>query len=237
MRIGQHTEQAIRHYCLDLNTDIEQLRVLTQDELVELCKSADRPVVTIRTNAAPTLWALYDATPEHLAPFDETELLERVAQLRDDRPFLARLCRAAQAAEPEYSPSPHVEEQLYERGFPPTEDKILMTKFHAAPWEEKAVLARRFRDERYRRLALRLLYIERPDLLKADLRLASERELRNRLMAAADAGTRWRSIPVALREAQILVATNIDPGDLARQLNYVAYLNERAGALSLPLAV
>ncbi|MGY3129330.1 exodeoxyribonuclease-1 [Bradyrhizobium sp. USDA 4501] len=236
MRIGQHTKQAIRHYCLDLNADIERLPALSQDELIELCKSADRPIVTIRTNAAPTLWALYDATPEHLAPFDEAEVLERVARLRDDRDFLARLCRAAQAAEPEYPASPHVEDQLYERGFPPTEDKILMTRFHAAPWEEKAVLARQFRDERYRRLAMRLLYIEQPGLLKTDLRLASERELRNRLMAAADAGTRWRSIPNALREAQILVAEKLAPDDLVRQLNYISYLNRRADALALPPA-
>lgn len=235
MRIGQHTEQAIRHYCLDLNADIERLPALSQDELVQLCKSVDRPIVTIRTNAAPTLWALYDATPEHLAPFDEAEVIERVARLRDDRDFLARLCRAAQAAEPEYPPSPHVEDQLYERGFPPTEDKILATRFHSASWEEKAVLARQFKDERYRRLALRLLYIERPDLLKPDLRLASERELRNRLMAAADAGTPWRSIPTALREAEILVAANLASDDLARQLNYISYLNGRAGALALPL--
>jgi exodeoxyribonuclease-1 len=224
--IGRHSEQVIRYYCLDLGADLEQLRGLSADELVALCKTADRPIVTVRTNAAPTLWALYEATPEHIAPFDEVKVLERVAWLRNDPHFLERLRMSAQAAEKVYPPSHHVEDQLYERGFPPPEDKDLMAQFHAASWEDRVVLAGQFADERYRRLALRIIYIERPDLLSRELQMASKHALWNRLMAPADDGARWRSITAAQREANALIEADIDGDDRIRQIEYLSYLND-----------
>jgi len=227
-RIGRHTEQSIRHYCLDLMADIAALQEMTEVELIAACKGAPRPVVTVRTNAAPTLWALYDATPEHLAPFDEAEVLEMAARIRGDKPFLERLCSAAQAAEPTYAPSPHVEEQLYERGFPPPQDESLMRHFHSAPWEERPALAQQFEDERYRRLANRLIYFERPDLLDDTFCRAAAKELQKRLLAPTEVQTPWRSIPVAQCEVEKLIASGIEGDSLIGQLEYAAYLVERA---------
>ena len=226
--IGKHSTQSIRNYCLDLSADMDALRAMSEDELITVCRSAGRPIVTVRSNAAPTLWALYDATPEHLAPFDETEMRQRAAGLRDDRAFLDRLRKAAEAAERAYPPSPHVEEQLYERGFPPPQDEQLMQRFHAATWEERARLAPPFTDERYRRLALRLVYCERPTSLDEDLREAMRDGLRQRLMAPADAEVRWRSIPAAQRAAAALIASGLKGEALARQLHYAAYLREHS---------
>ena len=84
---------------------------------------------------------------------DEAEILTWVAQLREDRTFLERLRNAAQAAEPIYPPSVHIEEQLYGGAFPSLEDKNLMLRFHTVPWKERAELARQLSDARYRRLA------------------------------------------------------------------------------------
>lgn len=226
-RIGHHSEQPIRHYCLDLTSDLEVLGDLSEDDLVALCKSPQRPIVTVRTNTAPTLWALYDALPEHLVPFDEAEVLERVASVRDDRPFQERLRRAAQAAEKVYPASPHVEEQLYQNGFPPQQDKTLMAQFHSASWEQKAAMAHNFQDQRYRRLALRLVYFERPDLMSVDLRQTWEHEIQARLMAPVEAETRWRSIPVARQEAERLIAGQLDGDQLIRQQQFLNYLEDQ----------
>jgi exodeoxyribonuclease-1 len=184
--------------------------------------------VTVRTNAAPTLWALYEALPEHLAPFDEAEVLELVDGLRNDRPFLERLRRAAQAAEKVYPPSPQVEEQLYQGSFPPQQDKILMAQFHTAPWQEHVGLARRFQDQRYRRLALRLVYFERPDLVSPELRRAWELELRNRLTAPVEANAGWCSIPSARREAELLIAGGLDGRRLNLQRQLLDHLDAEA---------
>lgn len=224
-RIGRHTEQAIRHYCLDLGADISALRAMTDEELVAACKGYERPVVTIRTNAAPTLWALYDATPEHLAPFDEAAVLAAVAALRKDSEFVRRLCKAAQSAERVYPASPHVEEQLYERGFPPPQDEALMRQFHAANWEDRPALARQFEDDRYRRLSHRLIFFERPDLLSDDYRRSASDELRKRFSDPVEDAPRWRSILAAKREMAILIAGMLDHAALARQRRYAEYLD------------
>ena len=132
--IGEHSELAIRHYCLDVSADLDTLRGISDDELFSLCKSPMRPTVTIRTNAAPTLWALYEATQEQLAPFkNEDEVLEQVSRIQEDRLFLERLRKAAQAAEPTYPPSTQVEGQLYKGGFPPPQDEALMQRFSCSP--------------------------------------------------------------------------------------------------------
>ena len=231
--IGRHSELAIRHYCLDVATDFHTLRGMSDDQLLSLCKSAKRPIMTVRTNAAPTLWALYDTPQEHLAPFnDENEILTWVAQLREDRPFLERLRKAAQAAEPIYPPSVHIEEQLYEGAFPSLEDKTLMLRFHAVPLKERAGLARQLTDTRYRRLALRLIYLERPSLLATERRCAAHEEVRKRLMAPLDANVPWRSIPVAQRNLKSLMAKGLEGDDLDSQLRYLDYLNNRADALA-----
>ena len=231
--IGRHSELAIRHYCLDVSADLDALRGMSDDELISLCKSTTRPIVTVRTNAAPTLWALYDVTQEHFAPFEnEDEVLEQVARLQEDRPFLERLRKAAQAAEPTYLPSAHVEEQLYERGFPSPQDEALMQRFPAAPWEERPGIALQLSDARYRRLARRLIYLERPHLLGPKRRCAADEEVCKRLLSPLDATVPWRSIPVAQRDLETLLTSGLEGDGLANQLRYSEYLKERADALA-----
>ena len=231
--IGKHSELAIRYYCLDVSVDLNTLREMSDDALISLCQETTRPIVTVRTNAAPTLWALYDATQEHLAPFEnEDEVLERVAQLQEDRPFLERLRKAVQAAEPTYPPSPHVEEQIYEHGFPSSQDEALMQRFHTAPWEERPELALQLSDARYRRLAFRLIYLEQPNLLDTKYRCAAGEEVRKRLLAPLNAVVPWRSIPMAHRDLKTLLTSGLEGDDLASQLRYSEYLKERADALA-----
>ena len=231
--IGRHSERRYIINCLDVATNLNRLRGMSDDGLVSLFKSSTRPIVTIRTNAAPTLWALYEVTQEHLAPFDdEAEILEWVVQLREDRPFLERLRNAAQAAERTYPPSPHVEEQIYEHGFPSSQDEALMQRFHAAPWEERPELALQFSDTRYRRLAFRLIYLEQPDLLDTKHRCATGEKVRKRLLSPLNAVVPWRSIPVAHRDLKILLTRGLEGDDLANQLRYSEYLKERANTLT-----
>ena len=121
--------------------------------------------------------------------------------------FCSASARRRKRPNESYPPSLHVEDQLYERGFPPQDDERLMQRFHAATWEEKARLAGQFTDERYRRLALRVVYFERPDALGEALREAMREGLRQRLMTPAGTDVRWRSIPAAQRENEASIAS------------------------------
>jgi exodeoxyribonuclease-1 len=208
-RIGQHRDQAVRQYCLDLAFDLDELRRLDDEALAQICRSPKRPIVTVRVNAAPTLWALYEALPEHLAPFDETEILRKVSELRDDKALIERLCRAAQATELIYPRSPHVEEQIYGGDYMSDEDDALMRQFHQCGWPARVSLPGRFADKRFQRLAQRLIYFERPDLVPESQKVAIDREVERRLMHAVDPSIRWRSIPAALAELQALMQNNL----------------------------
>ena len=236
--IGKHSELAIRHYCLDVGAEFDALREMSDEELISFCKGARRPIVTVRTNAAPLLWGLYEVAQSHLIPFeDEAEILERVIHLRQDNSLVERLRRAAQAAEPIYPPSEHVEEQLYGFDFPPVQDKDLMQRFHAVPWGTRLGLARQLCDARYRRLALRLIYLERPNLLSTEFRSTAEEKIRTRLAASPDACVPWRSIPMAEREVNILLEEGLEGEELSSQLQYLDYLKQRADWVELEMPI
>ena len=237
-RIGRHSAQKARHYCLDVSTDLDTLREMSDGELVNLCRGSARPIVTIRTNAAPTLWALYETPQEYLAPFkNEAEILERIERVREDRYFLERLRNAAQSAEPDYPPSPHLEEQIYGYPFPSRHDEDLMHEFHTTSWKRRVPLAHQFSDARYRRLALRLLYFERPNLLAIERQIAADNAMRRRLLASPDTEVPWRSIPAAKRDLKAFLELDLEGDALISQMRYLDYLEQRANSLSLPKSI
>jgi exodeoxyribonuclease-1 len=224
-RIGGHSSQANRHYCYDLTVPIGALRSLSDSELAKVCAGSERPIVSLRTNAAPTLWSLDDASDEHLSPLDEAEVLRRAAALHQDGDFIARLKRAAQASEKVYPASPHVEEQLYDKGFPPAQDEAVMENFHSAEWPERVGLIGRFVDDRYQRLAQRLVFFERPDLLQARVRNGINAEIARRLLADPDNDVPWLTTSAALEEANRLAAG--DPSFAWNLKSYAQYLLSR----------
>ncbi|WP_413717945.1 hypothetical protein [Silicimonas sp. MF1-12-2] len=56
-----------------------------------------------------------------------------------------------------------------------------MQAFHAATWPERAELVETFEDDRLRELGRRIVFLERPDALRPELRTGLETWLHNRL--------------------------------------------------------
>jgi len=236
--IGKHAEQPTKHYCLDIGTDLDTLQDMSDGDLVNLCRSSARPIVTIRTNAAPTLWELHEVDTAHLAPFeDQAKVLNRVERLREDKNFLERLRHAAQSAEPDFPPSLHLEDQIYGHTFPSRDDERLMHEFRASSWEKRAVLARQFNDSRYCRIALRIIYLERPDLLAPESQAAIENAIQARLMAAPDADVPWRSILKAKRDLGALLQSDLQRKEMAILTRYSDHLEKREEEISRSLVI
>ncbi len=228
-RIGEHADQPNRQYCLDLTVDLAQLEALDDDALTAWFQDRDGPLVLVRTNTAPLLCPLYD-TPDDAAPALSMDVAQtRVEALRDRPGLISRLAAAARRAERDYPPSPHVEDQLYGYPFPNPGDKALMQAFHIADWPERAVIADRFEDGRYRQLARRLVFFERPDVLQPKLRdrLAAGIEARLAL-TAPDA--RWLTRLGARQEIERLSLTTLDASGLERLAAYRGHLDRSAGA-------
>ena len=227
-RIGRHDRIPTRHYCLDLNADLDALLAMPDNALAELCQSATRPIVSVRSNAAPTLWALYEASPEHIAPLDEDEISERARKIHGAPRFVERLMNAVRGAETDYPCSPHVEGQIYGSGFASAHDEGIMLRFHEAPWERRGRYVQRFQDERFRLLARRLVFYEQPDALDAEALRAARQELRKRIMPPVGEDVPWLSIHAAIDEAKILIAEGMEEEALKVQSTYVDYLKARA---------
>jgi exodeoxyribonuclease-1 len=88
---------------------------------------------------------------------------------------MAALTRAAASHEPVYTPSEHVELQIYGGNFFSDADRDLCRQFHASPWEARPEFVGRFGDKRLKRLARRLIYYESPHLFEeADRRAIAE---------------------------------------------------------------
>lgn len=230
-RIGEHNEILAHQYCLDLQSDTELLGNLSHDDLVLRFSQRPRPVILLRTNTAPTLFPLYDATPEQLGGLREEDFISRARNIRQDRRLIEKLCKAAQAAQRTYPASPHVEEQLYGYPFPDSSDSRTMTEFHASDWSQRVALFRSFSDRRYQQLARRLIYFERPDLLPEKERQAMNAEVGRRLLDKVTSDNPWLSIPVALNQIEEMLKTVSNEADRARLSEYATYLANRKSDL------
>lgn len=225
-RIGRHDRIPTMHYCLDLNADIDALMAMPDDTLYTLRKNDTLPIVTVRSNAAPTLWALYEASPEHLAPLNEDELLSRARQVQGDPHFVKRLVNVIHNLEADYPCSPHVEDQLYS-GFASSHDEGLMQRFHETSWERRGDYIQQFQDKRFRLLARRLTYYEYPEALDAESIQAVRQEVCERTSSPLGSGKPWLSIHEAINEAKVLMAEDVIEEGIDALSRYVEYLNVR----------
>lgn len=90
-----------------------------------------------------------------------------------------------------------LEEQIY-RGFPSARDAMLMREFHQASWPGRVEIAERFEDGRYRRIAMRIIFNHRPDLLSGETRKVFSAAVARRWLA--EGKPKWVTIARALDE-------------------------------------
>lgn len=204
MRIGEHHKFENIQFCLDLQSDVETLRPLALDELMKAFQKSPRPLVKVMANRAPMLCSLKEATEAQLDQESPDTVYERAETVAHDTAFMDRMLAAARIVETGYPRSNHVEGQLYD-GFAEA-DVALMLNFHEAPWEERSKLADQIADNRYRNLARRLIYFERPDLLGDDERRAMDEEVARRVLGKSAVQGPWTTIPAAIDEVEKLLA-------------------------------
>jgi exodeoxyribonuclease-1 len=167
-------------------------------EIGELRKALRRTAL----NKAPLVFTLAEA--EGLSASSPSAFeLEQARFLAAEPDFCLRLTGEAAPVTREEGPGgKELEEEIFE-GFPSLKDERLMVRFHHSAPPEQVTITRAFTDLRFRRLAMRLLYLSAPQLLAPreaeQMRLGIER----RLTAARDNPHPWRSIPDALAELTV----------------------------------
>jgi len=219
------TETNVR-YCLDLTADLSALRRMTPAELLVEVAKPDGPILRLKANCSPILAELWELDVDLLGDVTEADLQSTATAVRGDHAFVQRLLAAAVASETVWPKSRFVEFQIYD-GFIQDWDVDVCRQFHAAPWTDRLALVDRFRDSRLKKLARRLVYFERPDLLDADLRIRMDAAVSGRLRGQ-EPDAPGRTLAATLQEFDLLLAEVgfIDP-DLA---GYRAYLRSELAA-------
>jgi exodeoxyribonuclease-1 len=132
---------------------------------------------------------------------------ERARLVRDHRGFAERVGAALKrrhVPDPDAVPSPWVESRIHD-GFPDREDERRRARFHRLGGDERAALARTFGDPRLRALALRQIFLDRPDLLSTEERTECVAWQRERLLA--DGEVPWTTVAKARTEIAKLAET------------------------------
>lgn len=207
-RIGTSLADSNAHYCLDLTKDIDAYRRLSDDELREaMANKANSPIRRLKVNGAPFVCPLWELDANNLAPSDEGELIRLANRVRADDELMRRLQKAARAADPIYPPSEHVELQIYSGAWPSEEDATRCRLFHLTPWEQRLDIVAGFADPRFLRLGRRLVYLERPDLLRPNDRAAFDKEVARRIHGG-DGDFPWTTLPRAMAQLEELVSSS-----------------------------
>jgi exodeoxyribonuclease I len=204
--IGGSVQQPNVIYCLDLTCDLEALRSLSPEDLSARLTRSPKPVRRLKVNGSPLLSTLGDA-PQELLQSRTIADLEALAQdVRADQAFVDRLIAASEPEPGQFEPSPHVEQQLYQDGFWSNSDGRLMALFHESGWEERATIVGAFEDQRLRRLARRILYFERPELLSESARTAMAEEISRRRLGVSEVVGNWLTVPKAITDLESLLS-------------------------------
>ena len=213
------TDKNVR-YCLDLTADLDILQQMTADELLAEVSKREGPVRRLKANASPIVTELWELDAELLGDLTEVDLEALAASVHGDEGFVRRLIAAAIASEPTWPKSSYVEFQIYD-DFIQDHDEDVCRCFHAAPWTERPAIIDRFQDPRLKKLARRLIYFERPDLLDAHMREQMDLAVRSRLRGQ-EPNAPGRTFAATLHEFDALRAevATIDPS----LLSYRAYL-------------
>lgn len=212
----------------DLNQDPEPYLDMTIGELVHETKRSPAVIRGIRTNAQPTLMPL-TAAPDGLAEASPAmdELTRRARMIATNMEFRSRVGEALANRYPEKEPSPHVEMQIYD-GFASSGDQALMKHFHDVPWADRLQISMEMTDFRMRRIAQRLIYFERPEVLPEKTRTALGREIKARLNAHDDV-LPWRTVADARQELDEIRSEDADGCPAGFIDDVDAFLNELSG--------
>ncbi len=206
---GENPDHAAEVAVFDLAFPPEKYIDGSVEDLVAVMRRSPKPILPVRAGSQPILMPADSAPADAAAWRIPTEELDRrVALIRNDERFRARVGDALAARYPEDVGDGHVEERLYQRRIPDA-DITRMVAFHDLPWPKRAALMDSFQDDRLRKIGRRLLWLERPDLLSSAACAELDRWAADRVLAE-DPDVPWRTLTNALRELEGLLASAHD---------------------------
>jgi exodeoxyribonuclease I len=182
----------------NLAHDPAELLAVSDESIRTWAASKPKPLRTIKANGCPILLDLEHAHGRaDLMKIGEPEIMRRARLLQDTPALRQRLLKAYVETREIYEEQPWLEGQIY-RGFPGAGDAALMREFHRADWPRRLEIAERFADDRYRKIAMRIIFNHHPDLLEEGTRKVFSAAVARRWLSTEKVP--WLTIARALDE-------------------------------------
>ena len=224
--LGPSSDTNSACYIYDLQHAPQELDRLDEHALKNRLKSSPKPVLALKANAAPIIAyedgapaTLADRLPSNQEASERAEFLARRPALRE------RLLETAHELRTQYSPSLHVEKQIYD-SFGDDGDWNLASDFHATTWDQRVQLVRSFSDERFQILGQRLIYEASPESLNTAERANMDKRIEERLLGGAATDTPWRTLPQAIAEVEQIISKS-EKSELEQLNSIKSYLNSK----------
>ncbi len=150
--------------------------------------------------------------PDYGSKFDEykmlskEKLISRAKLIRNSKKFAEKINQILQEEvdEKEQTKSQediYEEESIYTK-FIGSEDNKILPEFHKADWKDKLNILNKFKDERLHYFGKKLIYEEKPNLLKKSDYNKIHKNIAQRLLSTND--EKWNTIPRTYSEIDTL---------------------------------
>ena len=191
--------------CWDLRWKPEDYFKLDHENLKKALTKSPKILRSFKTNKSEVILNYKHALDEN--PYKEigiVELKRRVEILSNNLEFKQRVNKILQeiydekiSLDKEINKKLYPEEMLY-TNFPKPEDKNLMNLFHQFKWEDRIDIIDKFKEERFSRLAEKLIYEEKPELLPEGRFKKIKREIAERIFSTEKQN--WTTLPEFYRQ-------------------------------------
>jgi len=184
----------------NLEHDPAELLTIGEESLKKWATSKPKPLRVIKVSNCPILLDLSFAQGRvDILKIGEQEILRRGSLLQASPELRHRLLRVYVETRETYEESPWLEDQIY-RGFPSRSDETLMREFQRASWARRMEISEQLEDERYRKIAKRIIFNEQPETLDGGTRDAFSRAVAQRWLS--NDKVPWLTIEIALAEIE-----------------------------------
>lgn len=204
--IGTNPDNSGEVFLLDLRQDPAALSTMTDEELAAHIKTKPRPVSSLKLNASP-LFLPIETVGEKARGYDlgMEEITRRSELVRSDEGLRRRLISAVLQARSPFPESPHLEEQIY-GSFYSRSDQSRIEEFRDVGWPRRLELSGQFEDRRLRGLSRRLIYIDAPHVMPANMRADYARAIAARIHSRTETTGRWTTLEEAIADALEMLA-------------------------------
>ncbi|WJI38615.1 MULTISPECIES: hypothetical protein [Mesorhizobium] len=200
--IGTNPDNSGEVFLLDLREDPAALLAMTDEELAAYIATKPRPISSLKLNASPLFMPIEsvgEKAPGYALGLEE--IARRAELVRSDEGLRQRLISVVLQGRTPFQESPHLEEQIY-GSFYSRSDQSLIDGFREASWPRRFELSRQFDDRRLRGLSGRLVYIDAPHVMPANMRADYARAIAARIHSRTDRSGRWTTLDEAIEEGQ-----------------------------------